>query len=216
MILSLGRRTVLLANVHSSSDGHGVGYGMTLIRMRKAFMLGRMLPAAVFLVPSRRAINAAVTELESDDITIVPSRGWPAAWLRVIWAVSAPWRVSSPALWTGRAVSRFITGTCYDWLERSTWLPPRVRRAVLGRRETYRRLKAFNTQYASRAEKMWQERYRRHVLVPFRELEDTDQRIPVVRFRLPRDREDALTAEASRLGIALQAQHVTIHDRDAG
>jgi len=74
LLVRVRGRRLLLADVHRGSGGHGVGYGMTLIRMRRVLLLGRVLSATVFFVPSRSALNTAVTELESDDVRIVRPR----------------------------------------------------------------------------------------------------------------------------------------------
>jgi putative glycosyltransferase (TIGR04372 family) len=189
---------------------------MTLIRMRKVFLLARMLDAAVFLVPPRRSLNAAVTGLESDDIAIIPARSWEAAWLKLVWFVSAPWRAHDPVLWTARTAALFVSATVYGWLERATWVPETLRRALIAPRGVYQRLKAINTRYAAKLDEAWQELYRSNVLLPFRALEDRGDPIPVVHLRLPPDADHALTEEARRLGIAADAPLVTVHVRESG
>src|SRR5688500_9130342 len=99
LLLRLPGCRALLADVHRSAGGHGIGYGMMLIRKRKALTLGRALHVPVFLVPSTQALNVAVALLESDDVEIVRARSWRGRGLLAVWWLAAPFRVGNPWLW---------------------------------------------------------------------------------------------------------------------
>ena len=99
LFVRIPRLRLLLVNVHESPEGHGVGYGMMLIRMRRALGLGRILHARVFFVPSRHALNTAITSLQSDDPVIVSADSWTARALHVLWWIAAPFRIGNPLLW---------------------------------------------------------------------------------------------------------------------
>ena len=119
------RPRVLLADVHRSPDGKGIGYGMMLIRMRRAILVGQLMNAQVLFVRPRRSLNAAVMHLQRDDLGIIPPSSWRARWLTCLWFVAAPLRAGAPWLWTQRSVARLILGPVYAGFERSTWLPRR-------------------------------------------------------------------------------------------
>lgn len=215
LILRLPRRRVLLANVHESPDGHGVGYGMMLIRMRRALTLGQMLHAQVFFVPSRKALNMAITSLESDDPVIVGPNSGAARVLRVLWWIAAPLRVGNPLLWAKYTMARAIVDPFYDAVKRSTWLPGKVRRAVLSQRPLYRRLKGTIQSYSEQCEALWKRRYHKARLQRTGQEEQRDELAPI-QLRLPADREAQTTREAAALGLDPAAPIVTVHVRESG
>src|SRR5262245_10564522 len=101
LIRSVGRRC-LLADLHSSTDGNGIGYGMMLIRMRRALLVAQLLGAEVFFVRPGRALNQAVMQLRSDEVKIVAHNGARGRWLTLRWIAGAPFRVGAPGLWLQR------------------------------------------------------------------------------------------------------------------
>lgn len=212
--LPVGR--VLLANVHGSADGKGIGYGMMLIRMRRALLLGQIAHAPVLFVPSRKPINTAVTQLESDDVTIIPPESVRGRWLTFLWWISAPFRIGDPWLWARRSVARIVVGPIYYAVERSPWLPRHVRRVLLGQGPIYRKLKTFNTSYATRSEALWQRTYEKEVLARRRALRKSGQQVPRIRLRVPVGREPEIAREAARLGICETTRLVTVHVRESG
>ncbi len=207
---------MLLADVHRSADGHGIGYGMMLIRMRRVLLLGRMLQVPVCFMTSGQPLNAAVMRLASDDCVIIAPGSWSRRALTVLWRLSAPFRIGDPWLWIRRSMASVVVGPLYDAIERSTSLPRRVRRFVIRQGPLYRRLKATQAAYGARSEGLWQARYKTHVLSPFRVLEEAGQAVPTVRLRLPADEEARAASEAASLGIAPTTPIVTVHVREAG
>lgn len=207
---------VLLADVHGSADGHGIGYGMMLTRMRKVLRLGQMAEVPVLFVPSRKALNTAVTCLESDEVAIIPPGSWRGRCLTLLWRISAPFRIGDPWLWARRSVARVVVGPFYEAVERSRWLPRRVRRALMRQGSLYRRLKQTNVAYALRSEALWQRAYKEVALARIRSLEKAGHQVPPVRLRLPASREQQVAREAARLGIGRTSPLVAIHVRESG
>ncbi len=216
LFLRLPRRRVLLADVHRSADGQGIGYGMMLIRARRIFLVGRMANAAVLCVPRRSALNSAVTRLHSDDFVIIDPGSWTGRSLTALWYLLAPFRIGRPVLWAGRSVARVIVGPFYRAVERSTWLPRGVRRFLMRQGPFYRRLKAVNAAYAAASETSWQRRYKHEAVARVRALEEAGAPVPPLRLTLPRDREHRVLADAEALGIDPAAPLVTVHVREAG
>ena len=68
LLVQSSRGKYLLVDPHSSADGKGVGYGMMLIRMRRALQAAQLLSAGVCFVRPRSALNAAVIRLRSDEV----------------------------------------------------------------------------------------------------------------------------------------------------
>ena len=216
LFLPLPGRRLLLADVHRSLEGHGVGYGMMLIRMRRVLVVGQMLRAQVFFVPSRTALNTAVTSLECDDPIIIPAGGWTGRGLTALWWIAAPFRVGHPWLWVRRSVAQLVSGTFHDAIERWTWLPRRVRRFVMNQGPLYRRLKRVVRAYAARSEARWTHMYHDEALSRRRVLEDAGQDAPPIRLRLPARRADQVAREAAAVGIDPAAPIITVHVREAG
>jgi putative glycosyltransferase (TIGR04372 family) len=194
----------LLADVHRSADGHGIGYGMMLIRTRKALAVGRALRVSVFLLPSKRALNAAVARLESDEIEIVRAESWKGRGLMAVWWLAAPFRVGNPWRWVLRTIAAAVVGPFYETVERSRTLPQPVRRLLM-RRAPYRWLKGSIAAYAARSDARWK-RLAGGVAEP-----DAP-----IRLRLPADVEPVVEREAARLGIDLGKPIVTVHVREGG
>lgn len=211
----LGQR-VLLADVHRSTDGHGIGYGMLLSRLHRVFLFGHTERAAVFCLPSRSALNTAVTRLESDAIEIVAPDSWRGRALTVLWYASAPVRIGDPRLWVGRTLAAVMLGPVYRVVKKRTWLPRRVRRAFTSHSRFIRALKAVNVAYAGKAEASWQRTYDERVLGPLRALEAAGRPAPSMRLRLPPDREQEARRAAERLGIDPDRPIVTVHVRERG
>lgn len=216
LFLPLPGRRVLLADVHRSLEGHGVGYGMMLIRMRRVLVVGQMLRAQVFFVPSRTALNTAVTSLECDDPIIVPGGSWTGRGLTALWWIAAPFRVGHPWLWVRRSIARLVVDTLYEGIERSAWLPRRVRRFVMRQGSVHRRLKNAIRAYAARSETRWTHVYRGQALARLRALEDAGEEAAPIRLRLPEDREEQAAREGAALGIDPAAPIVTVHVREPG
>jgi putative glycosyltransferase (TIGR04372 family) len=194
----------LLADVHRSADGHGIGYGMMLIRMRKALTLGRALRVPVFLVPSTQALNAAVTRLESDEIDLVRSASWRGRALTVVWRLAAPFRVGHPWLWVRRSIASALVGPFYEAVERSRGLPRSVRRWLM-RQASRPWMKESIGAYTSRSDARWK-----------RLAGDAAEPDAPVRLRLPADVEPTVEQEAARLGITPGSRIVTVHVREGG
>jgi putative glycosyltransferase (TIGR04372 family) len=209
------RPHVLLADVHSSPDGDGIGYGMMLIRMRRALLVGRTMHAQVLFVRPRQALNAAVMQLQSDDVDIIAPASWRARWLSCVWVAAAPFRVGGTWLWAQRSIARGILEPIYRSVERSERFPRRLRRLVLSQRPTLLRLKAANAAYAARAEASWRTLYKL-ALSRVSALDRSEKGAPLVRLRFSADRERAVTDEAVALGISPDAPLVTVHVRESG
>jgi putative glycosyltransferase (TIGR04372 family) len=206
---------VLLADVHRSPDGQGIGYGMMLIRMRRVLTVGQMLRMPVFFVPSRRARNTAVTRLQSDDVHVVSPERWSGRSLTALWWVAAPFRIGAPWLWAQRSIARAVVGPFYGAVERSTWLPRRVRRFLMRQGPVYRRLKKAIATYAVRSENAWQQVYAERALPRMHALEGIGE-VPPIRLRLPSERERQVRREAAALGIGPAGPLVTVHVRESG
>jgi putative glycosyltransferase (TIGR04372 family) len=194
----------LLADVHRSADGHGVGYGMMLIRMRKALTLGRALDVPVFLVPSRRALNMAVARLESDEVQIVRAESWRGRGLLALWWLAAPFRVGNPSLWALRSIAAAVVGPFYEAVERSRRLPRRVRRLLM-RGGHHRWLKGSIAAYTARSDARWK-----------RLAGGAAEADAPIRLRLPAGVEPVVEREAARLGIDPGRRIVTVHVREGG
>lgn len=203
-------RRLLLADVHESLEGHGVGYGMMLMRMRRVLVAGQMLRADVFFVPSRRALNTVVTRLECDDPVIISPDGWTGRGLSVLWRITAPFRVGAPVLWTRRALAQTIVGPIYDVIEEAPWLPRRLRRVLMKQGPTYARLKRVIRVYAARSEARWER------VSGDRAREEARLDAPPLRLRLPANREQEAAREAAALNIDPAAPIVTVHVRESG
>ena len=216
LFIRLWRHRVVVANVHKSPDGKGLGYGMMLIRMRRVLLLGQMARVPVFFVPSRTALNTAVTRLQSDDVTIIAPESWTGRWLRVVWTLTSPFHIGRPWLWVRRSIARVAVGPFYEALERSSWMPRRVRRFLMRQGPLYRTLKKANATYAAQAEVLWQQAYKAMAISPLHALEEAGEPVPPVRLRLPASREQQVAREAAMLGISLTAPIVTVHVREAG
>ena len=215
LIVRLGRRRVLVADVCASADGAGIGYGMLLKRIDKVLWYARIKGAAVFYPREARNINTAVFRLQSDDVEILPRRGLAALWLHLLWAITAPFRIGAPWLWVKRTAARVLLGRVYTAAERSERMPRVVRQLVLRRWRLYRTLREANRQYAARSGSIWKERFRRDVK------RDVDAgrrrgREIVRRLRLPPDADRAAAADAALLGIGPDAKVITVHVREAG
>jgi putative glycosyltransferase (TIGR04372 family) len=193
----------LLADVHRSADGHGIGYGMMLIRMRKALALGRALHVPVFLVPWAKALNPAVAWLESDEVDIVPARSWRGRALTLVWWFAAPLRVGHPGLWLLRSIAAGVVGPFHETVERSR-LPKSVRRFLL-RQSSHGWLKRSIAAYSARSDARWKRLAGKDA--------DADA---TVRLRLPADVASAVEQEAARLGIDPGRPIVTVHVREGG
>lgn len=216
LFLRLPGRRVLLADVHRSLEGHGVGYGMMLIRMRRVLVVGQMLRVAVFFVPSRRALNTAVTSLECDDPVIIAPGTWTARVLTALWWMAAPFRIGHPWLWVQRSIARLVVDTLYDRIERSAWLSRRVRRFVMRQGPVYGRLKHVVRAYAAHAEARWTRLYHEQALARRRALQEAGEEEAPLRLRLPPDRQEEAAREAAALGIDPAVPIVTVHVREPG
>jgi len=78
LLARFGARQVLLVDVSSSPEGHGVGYGIMLKRIERALRFGRAMQVPVFYVREAPSINTAVFHLRSADVEILPRHGWRA------------------------------------------------------------------------------------------------------------------------------------------
>lgn len=215
LFVHLPRHRVLLADVHRSADGQGVGYGMMLIRMRRALVAAQLLHARVLFIPSRKALNTAVTRLESDDPVLIDPGSWEGRALLILWRIAAPFRLGAPWLWIRQAFAHFVTGRFYDAVERSTWLPGGIRRSIIGRRSLYRRLKNPIRTYAARSDQRWK-RVSAAALTRRAELKAAGHDVPPFRLRLPADRERQVARDAAALGIDPARPIVTVHVRESG
>jgi len=216
LFVRLPGRRVLLVDVHESLEGHGVGYGMMLMRMRRALDAGQMLRTAVFFVPSRKALNTAVTRLESDDPEIVAPESWTGRALAVLWRIAAPFRIGAPWLWVRRAVAVVVVDRLYEAVERSVRLPHVVRRFVMRRAALFRRLKRTIRGYAARSDARWKRVYDEQVVARRQALKEAGREVLPIRLRLPKDREQEVVRQAAALGIDPDAPIVTVHVRQAG
>ncbi|OFW17141.1 MAG: hypothetical protein A3H29_01095 [Acidobacteria bacterium RIFCSPLOWO2_02_FULL_67_21] len=215
LLLRLGTRRILIADVCSSADGHGVGYGILLKRIDKVLMLARAAGASVFYSREATAINTAVFRLSSEEVRVLPQSGWQAGGLRAVWAVTAPFRLRSPWLWAKRLIARALLGSFHDRLERSPRVPRAVRQFVGRPRPLYERLRRANGTYAERSAAAWKHTYMQHVYRPLR-VKGRGVEAEPPRLWLPPDREREAVAQASVLGIGPADRIVTVHVRETG
>jgi putative glycosyltransferase (TIGR04372 family) len=206
---------VLVVDVCSSADGHGVGYGIMLKRIERALRFGAAVKVPVFYVREATTINRAVFQLRSEDVEILPRSGWQALSLRVMWNATAPFRLGAPTLWIQRLLARTLLGSIYERVERSRRMPPRLRRFILRPRPLYRALKAANAEYAERSSKAWQRTFKQHASRRLREAERGGHDVPL-RLSLPVEREREAAAAARTFGIGPGDPIVTVHVRESG
>jgi putative glycosyltransferase (TIGR04372 family) len=216
LFVRLPGRRVLLADVYESPEGHGIGYGMMLMRMRRVLLAGQRLRAQVFFVPSRKALNTVVTRLECDDPIIIAPGSRTARALTVLWCVAAPLRAGHPWLWAQRSIAQAVVGPFYRAVERSSWLPRRVRRFVMRHGPVYQRLKRTVRAYAARSRAHWERVYRDQTRAPIRAAGHAREEAAPIRLRLPADREAQVAGAAALLGIDPAAPIVTVHVRESG
>jgi putative glycosyltransferase (TIGR04372 family) len=214
LLVRIGGRKVLLVDVCASADGHGVGYGIMLKRIERALQFGRAMQARVFYVREARSINAAVLQLRSPDVEILPRAGPRALCLRTLWVVTAPFRFGSPRLWVLRLLARLLLGSSYERPERSH-VRPAVRRRVAGLRLFSRTLRQARLEYAKRSAAAWKEIFKRHASPRLREAERAGRLAPL-RLSLPPEREPEAIARAVVLGIRPTGRLVTVHVREPG
>lgn len=213
LILRIGGRGVLLADVTASADGHGVGFGIMLKRLDKALWYAQATGLALFLV-RQSSINHVVFQLQSDDLAIVPRRGLRSLLLKAVWTAGAPFRVGAPALWVRRTVARMLLGGLYAGIERSQRVPRAIRRLVLQPRPIYAVLKQASAEYARRSGAQWKARVKAEEHRRRRELRRDG---PLSRrLRLPQPLEEEAVASATSLGISPSARLVTVHVRESG
>jgi putative glycosyltransferase (TIGR04372 family) len=212
LVLRAGRRGVLIADVVSSADGHGIGYGIMLKRLDRALRYAQATGLSLFLV-RESPINHVVFNLESDDVRIVPRRGVHRLWLATVWYLSAPFRLGVPRLWLRRTLARLILGRLYARAESSRWMPSPIRRVVLRQWPWYAGLKAARAEYARRSDAAWKATTRT-------EKESRNRNTPELtlplRLRLPAAMEAEALASAARAGIDPSARLVTVHVRESG
>jgi putative glycosyltransferase (TIGR04372 family) len=216
LIVHSSRGKYLLVDPHSSADGKGVGYGMMLIRMRRALLAAQFLPAAVCFVHPRRALNAAVMRLRSDEIAIIPADSWRGRYLRCVWAAAAPFRAGHPWLWLEHSLARLLLGPVYVAVERSRWLPRALRRRLTRRGPLIQWLKSVDARYARRVQSSWEQLYEKHVMQRLHDLKRAHMTPPPIHLRLPSGLEQEAAEAAARLGIAPDAPIVTVHVRESG
>jgi putative glycosyltransferase (TIGR04372 family) len=158
----------------------------------------------VFLVPSKRALNAAVARLESDEVEIVGAESWRGRCLLAVWRLAAPFRVGNPWLSVRRSIAATVVGPFYKAIERSRRLPRPVRRMLM-RRGSYRWLKESIAAYSARSDARWK-----------RLAGGAAEAEAPVRLRLPAGVEPAVEREAAGLGIDSGSRIVTVHVREGG
>lgn len=215
LLARVGGRQVLVVDVCSSVDGHGIGYGIMLKRIERALRFGRAMQVPVFYVREATSINAAVFQLRSDEVEIVPPASWQALWLRCVWTLTAPFRLGAPRLWGQRLLARVLLGSFYKAVERARYVPNAFRRFLLRPRPLYRKLRAANAAYAELSSKSWQQTFKQHASKRLREAERTGTAMPL-RLSLPADREREAVEQAAALGIRPTDRVVTVHVRESG
>ena len=215
LLIRAGRRRVLVVDVCASADGHGIGYGIMLKRIERALNFARAMQVPVFYIREARSINTAVFRLSGTDVEVLRRTGWQALWLRCAWAVTAPFRLGSPWLWTRRVMARAVLATLYDTVERSRAVPKAIRRFVLRPRPIYRKLREANAAYADLSSRRWQDTFKQHASKRLREAEQAGTGMDL-RLSLPPDREREAIERAAALGIALTDRLVTVHVRESG
>jgi putative glycosyltransferase (TIGR04372 family) len=108
-----------------------------------------------------------------------------------------------------------IVGPFYATVERSTWLPQRVRRHVIDRRPFYRRLKRAIRSYAAENDARWRRLSARARLRRADRLA-AGEHVERIELRLPATRERQVASKAAELGINPTAPLVTVHVRESG
>jgi putative glycosyltransferase (TIGR04372 family) len=216
LLIRSSRGQCLLVDVHCSADGKGIGYGMMLIRMRRALLAAQLQNAAVCFVRPGKAMNAAVMRLRSDEVEIVSPDSWRGWSLRWVWAVSAPFRAGRPWLWLQHSLARVLLGPAYVAVKRSRLLPRVLRRRLTRRGPLIRLLKSVEAHYASRVQASWHRMYERQVLQRLHDLKRAHKLPPPIQLRLPSGLEQQAVSVAARLGIAPDTPIVTVHVRESG
>jgi putative glycosyltransferase (TIGR04372 family) len=214
LLVPLGSRRVLVADVATSDDGHGIGYGILLKRIDRVLTYARAMDVAVFYVREARSINTAVFRLRSGDVEIL-GRSDPRTFvLHAVWIVTAPFRYRAPWLWVQRSVARALLGRFYETVERSPRVPRAVRRFIVRPRPFYRRLRTANAAYARLTSQAWKQTFKgaeRRLHEAEREGRELSRRLT-----LPPVHEREAIAEAAGLGISATTRIVTVHVREAG
>jgi putative glycosyltransferase (TIGR04372 family) len=207
---------VLVADVHESADGQGIGYGMMLIRMRRVLVMGRALGVAVFFPPSRKAVNTIVTRLESDDPPIVAPEGAAGRALILAWRLSAPFHAGSPWLWMWRFIARRVVVPGSAALGHSPLLPRSVKSRLPRQGPKSPAMKAINAAYAASSAERWRRLDARRPRVSRVKRDPNEPKSPPIRLRLPSARLPEVLREAEALGISLTAPLVSVHVRESG
>jgi putative glycosyltransferase (TIGR04372 family) len=214
LIVQVGGRRVLVADVCASADGHGVGYGIILKRIDRVLWYAQTTGLAVFFIREASSINTTVFRLQCDAVEILPRSGWEALALRCIWYATAPFRLGSPWLWARRVAARVMLGRLYAAVEQSRRVPSFVRRFVVRPRPLYRTLQRANSDHAARSAAVWNERIKVETFRRRRERR-RDEAL-TRRLSLPPATEEEAAALAARMGIDASARVVTVHVRESG
>jgi putative glycosyltransferase (TIGR04372 family) len=210
----VGGRQVLIVDVAASDDGHGVGYGIILKRIRRALLFGAAMRMPVFYAREARAINTAVFRLQSPDVEILPRTGWTALRLRAVWLATAPFRFGAPGLWLRRMFARLLLGSGHEALEQARWLPSSLRRVLLRPRRWQRTLKKANSAYARLTSQGWRRTFE---LASARMREDEARGAPLpLRLSLPPEHEQEAVRDAAAAGLHPTDRLVTVHVRESG
>jgi putative glycosyltransferase (TIGR04372 family) len=213
-LVRVGGRQILIVDVAASDDGHGVGYGIILKRIRRALLFGAAMRVPVFYAREARSINTAVFRLHSPDVEILPRTGWTSRRLRATWVVTAPFRFGAPGLWLRRMLARVLLGSAYPALEQARWLPTSVRRVLLRPRRWQRALKQANSAYASLTSRGWRQTFE-HASARMREGEARGTPLQL-RLALPPEHEREAARQAAVAGLGPADRIVTVHVREAG
>jgi putative glycosyltransferase (TIGR04372 family) len=214
LIVKVGGRRVLVADVCASADGHGVGYGIILKRIDKVLWYAQATGMAVFFIREASSINTTVFRLQCDAVEILRRHGWDALVIKCLWYATAPFRLGAPALWARRMLARALLGRLYSAIEQSPRVPAFVRRFVVRPRPLYVALRRANSDYAARSAAAWNERVK---VETFRRRRDRtrDDALPR-RFSLPPSTERKAASLAAQVGIDAAARLVTVHVRESG
>ena len=213
-LVRVGGRQVLIVDVAASDDGHGVGYGIILKRIRRALLFGAAMRVPVFYAREAPAINTAVFRLHSPDVEILPRGGWTAWRLRTVWIAMAPFRFGAPRLWLQRMFARLLLGAGYEAIERSRWVPTPIRRWMLRPRRWHRTLKKANSAYAALTSQGWRRTFE---LASARMREHEARGAPVpLRLSLPPAHEQEALRNAAAAGLQPTDRIVTVHVRESG
>jgi putative glycosyltransferase (TIGR04372 family) len=208
--IRIGQRRYLLCDPQTTPTGRAAGYGNLIRHIEQTIRAAGGLGAAVFLIKPAAPINAALYELESDEVRIIGQAEWAAPILRALWVVSTPFRYGRPLVWLASSVASLVRAPLEGgkhWTRRRGW---RALDRWLDRAgHTSRRLAHS---YETHVVDAWTSVYRE----ARERARATGSKVRPVRVRLRPADEAAADALARAAGLDPARPIVTLHVREGG